>query len=337
LPLDANAAQPLTITATSPNELALGDHLKVTVDGLEAAVQNGLDPATFRLRLDGHRFANVMPERTGANQISFELSGLRNDTEGWLLLAGSPPYTGAKRVKLEIGTSGVDIEGVGGQGVDTTLRIFQPWKLIVSAVIFAAVILVLYYLGARTGMLRDATGAVKLDEAPYSLYRCQMAFWFALILGCFLGLWMVTGEFNNIVSAQSLALMGISSLTAAGAVAIDSAPGRPATQARPKHLSFWKDLLTDDGGWAFHRVQVAVWTIVLGTVSLWSAYSKLTLPAFDSNLLILMGISSGLYLGLKYPEQQSDKPFPENTKAPVAANQPGVGPHGGAPAPAVAP
>jgi len=28
----------------------------------------------------------------------------------------------------------------------------------------------------------------------------------------------------------------------------------------------------------------------------------LKLPSFDDNLLILMGISSGLYLGFKFPE-----------------------------------
>jgi hypothetical protein len=133
-------------------------------------------------------------------------------------------------------------------------------------------------------------------------------------------------------------LLGISGVTALGAVAIDSskaaasqsasaiaAAGTPAVvtgQAEdlscPKHLGFWKDILTDDTGWAFHRVQVVVWTLILGVVSLWSAYCKLSLPTFDSNLLILMGISSGLYLGMKYPEQQTGKALPGDQAVPQA-------------------
>ena len=46
------------------------------------------------------------------------------------------------------------------------------------------------------------------------------------------------------------------------------------------------------------------WTIALGIIFLYSAYTTLATPNFDANLLTLPGISSGTYLGFKFPEQQ---------------------------------
>jgi hypothetical protein len=142
-----------------------------------------------------------------------------------------------------------------------------------------------------------------------------MAFWTILILATLLGLWIITGDVNNIVTSQSLTLLGISSLTALGATFIDGAKplskdpqGDPVPP--PGHISFFKDILTDDSGWTFHRIQMVIWTLVLGAASLCSAYHNLVLPNLDPNLLALMGISSGLYLGFKWPEQQSNKPLP---------------------------
>ncbi|MBN1931550.1 MAG: hypothetical protein JW786_08090 [Desulfobacterales bacterium] len=64
------------------------------------------------------------------------------------------------------------------------------------------------------------------------------------------------------------------------------------------------DLLTDANGISFHRLQMVIWTLVLGIVFIQQVLSNLALPDFDSTLLALMGISSGTYLGFKLPEQQ---------------------------------
>lgn len=64
------------------------------------------------------------------------------------------------------------------------------------------------------------------------------------------------------------------------------------------------DMLSDADGVSFHRLQMAIWTVVLGIVFVEQVMSTLALPAFDSTLLALMGFSSGTYLGFKLPEQQ---------------------------------
>lgn len=65
-----------------------------------------------------------------------------------------------------------------------------------------------------------------------------------------------------------------------------------------------RDLLSDGSGYSFHRFQIFAWTIVLGIMFVASVYNRLTMPEFSATLLGLMGISSGTYIGFKFPEQK---------------------------------
>jgi hypothetical protein len=67
---------------------------------------------------------------------------------------------------------------------------------------------------------------------------------------------------------------------------------------------FWKDICDDGNGLSFHRLQVVIWTVVLGVVFLWSVAQVISMPEFPETLLVLMGISNGTYLGFKFPEKQ---------------------------------
>jgi hypothetical protein len=73
----------------------------------------------------------------------------------------------------------------------------------------------------------------------------------------------------------------------------------PTTQTS---RGFVRDLLQDGSGVSFHRFQMVVWTIVLGIVFVSSIYQKLAMPDFNVGLLGLLGISSGTYIGFKFPE-----------------------------------
>jgi hypothetical protein len=65
---------------------------------------------------------------------------------------------------------------------------------------------------------------------------------------------------------------------------------------------FWTDLMSDENGVSFHRFQIAVWTMVLAVIFVYTVYESLAMPDFDEKLLALMGLSSGTYLGFKFPE-----------------------------------
>jgi len=67
---------------------------------------------------------------------------------------------------------------------------------------------------------------------------------------------------------------------------------------------FLRDILADATGYSFHRFQIFAWTIVLGGMFISSVYNQLTMPEFSATLLGLMGISSGTYIGFKFPEEK---------------------------------
>jgi hypothetical protein len=69
-------------------------------------------------------------------------------------------------------------------------------------------------------------------------------------------------------------------------------------------VNFIKDLLHDDNGVSFHRFQISIWTIVLIAIFIGRVVDTLTMPTFDANLLALMGISGGTYIGFKLPDKQ---------------------------------
>ncbi len=76
----------------------------------------------------------------------------------------------------------------------------------------------------------------------------------------------------------------------------------PPVSAAPVSNGFFRDIVSDGSGVSFHRFQIAVWTVVLGIIFVRSVYGDLAMPDFSGTLLGLMGISSGTYLGFKFPE-----------------------------------
>jgi len=69
-------------------------------------------------------------------------------------------------------------------------------------------------------------------------------------------------------------------------------------------ISFFRDILSDNNGYSFHRVQMFTWTVMLIIIFFSSVFSLLTMPEFDTTLLGLVGISGATYLGFKFPNQQ---------------------------------
>ena len=63
------------------------------------------------------------------------------------------------------------------------------------------------------------------------------------------------------------------------------------------------DILSDANGISFHRLQLVIWTVVLGLIFTVTTWQNLAMQEFDNTLLGLMGISSGTYLGFKFPEK----------------------------------
>jgi len=85
----------------------------------------------------------------------------------------------------------------------------------------------------------------------------------------------------------------------------NSIAGLDAAVEAAESRDFFIDILSDADGISFHRFQIAVWTVTLGLLFATSVWQGLTMPDFSNQLLGLMGISAGTYIGFKFPEKQT--------------------------------
>ena len=268
-------------------------------------------------------------------------------------------------------------------------------KLAGSIFLIGIVAVLLVWLAVQSDLLRDVSAPLNPSgRYPYSLGRCQMAFWLILVGGGWLFLWVITGEYNTLTESE-LMLIGISASTGLGAVLIGQVtPPRRApvltaeelkeknpvklkkmredeekeVKAREQALAtkrnaaasarmavvggvglqatadqaaleekqaecemetaqrrvvelhdreqyfkpfgkvqlFFLDLLRERQSVSFHRFQMLVWTLLMGLVFAFGVLLQLAMPKFNSTLLLLLGISSGTYLGFKWPEAKKE-------------------------------
>ena len=336
------AAAPAMAVDRVDAQLADGSAFDVHVVNLGANIDSGFDPSTLDIRIEGKELSKLgkLVDRK-AEVVTFFIKRLPDDRAAWQGLLGSPPLDGRRTVVIGVGPAGqADFTYATPNAPTTSLILFRPLVGAGTVVVLELVLLIaVIWLALNTGLLRDGNPATaNWRTRPYSLARFQMAFWFVLITGAFLFVWGLTGEYDGIITPQSLTLLGISGATALGATAIDAT--KAASQANqvasgqsapppPKAENFFSDMLTDDSGYVMQRVQAFAWTLILGIVVVKSVYANLSLPPLDGNLLTLMGISSGLYVGFKFPEQQTGNPTAGGA---TPVNDPGQ--VGGAAAPA---
>lgn len=173
-------------------------------------------------------------------------------------------------------------------------------------------LLLLYLLLIKSpSALRESYNGV------YSLGKSQMAFWGLLVLMSFLGLWVLTGSMERIPE-QVLTLLGISGTTGLGSLLLTQhkLKNRTPRLSNSELRHFLRDLI-DDGtgtGISLHRIQVVIWTLILGTIFILSVNKMMSMPEFSDTLLLLMGVSNGLYLGFKFPEKVQTEPLPPPTQ-----------------------
>ncbi|MEA5601472.1 hypothetical protein [Nostoc sp. UHCC 0252] len=143
---------------------------------------------------------------------------------------------------------------------------------------------------------------------PFSLSLLQLAWWTAIIILSYLGVFLVTEKFTNIFSSSASILLGINAGTPFINSLIDESKPeiKQKGSARTSEGLFY-DILSDGNGFDLHRIQVALWTLALGLVFIYEVINHGKMPEFDSSLLALQGISSATFIGLRTTEKQQDK------------------------------
>lgn len=249
------------------------------IEGLDA----GLEPSGMDLE---------------SGTLTFVLDRSEQNKEIWRQFLYDPLFDPYAAMRVSVGVRG-GRPLPRADGANMTLKLkklwVDRWTVIWLALLLGLAIALLVY-ARRTDMLRDGP-PIEGVRQPYSLARVQMAWWFFLLVIGYVFIWLVTGERDSIAPSL-LGLMGISAATALAAVAVT----RPSSGGPSGTRGFWRDLVTDDRGIvALDRLQVVVWTLVLGGIFLTAVLWDLTMPEFSATMLALMGISSGTYIGFKLP------------------------------------
>lgn len=311
--LGAQVTFPRVVKATGygPDGTAgLGDRLVVDIQNFPTLLEKASGCAGIVLFINDLPMAGVKPvscdEANGRVHFILDRDPENEKSDMvWHTLLGSP-RSYVRVTKVSVGPNDATV-----YPSSTTFRLFiiPRIMLIVFFVLLVVTLAIFLRLCRKTKIIRSPVVAPPGAMPPYSLSRFQMAFWFFLVIAGYVFMWMITGELDTI-SESILALIGIGAGTALGAALIDAPPtaaGQPSPPPTPSQ-GFLTDVLTDgNGGVSFHRFQMFAWTIILGVIFVTSVYKELAMPEFSATLLGLMGISSGTYLGFKFPEKKNDQ------------------------------
>jgi len=328
----ATAPHVIEVTGYGPKQSAgIGDRLQVKVRNMPALLGKVPSCHAIVLFVDGLPLRDMPPESCNPydGTVRYYLDRVpgSNDAE-WHRLLGSPNGF-IRHVRVSVGAD--DQFAYPTDVTSFNLKIIPgPQFYLFLAVLFISTILFVH-LCRTTTIIRAPADPAEPGARPYSLSRFQMAFWFFIVIAGYFFMWLITGELDTITDSI-LALLGLGAGTALGAALIDSSPSGTATTTTattaatpnatetatvtsvvtpvpppPPHASqgFLNDILSDSGdGISIHRFQMFAWTLILGIIFIGSVYKDLAMPEFNVTLLGLMGISSGTYLGFKFPEKK---------------------------------
>ena len=295
---NSNAAAgtvPSVVDFFPKDEIGLGAPFCVSIAGpVNVAIDKDGKP-TLHLFLDGVELKNSLGALVDRkkNLVVFDVARSADDAAVWTKVIGQLEWGAwGARVPIHIGVGTNAGEFDIAEPNPLKLILVDPWAFVLGLAAFLAAVLALVFAAQISAVLRDGD-----NNSTYSLARVQMAFWLYLITAAFVFIWLVTGDYNGVLTGQALTLIGISGTT--GLMAISISSGAAPAQS----TGFFNDILSDGGGIALHRLQIVVWTLILGVVFFTEIYRSFRLPTFDSNLLILMGISGATYVGFKFNEK----------------------------------
>jgi hypothetical protein len=302
------------------DQASLGDSIVVTLkDAVYTAIVPSAQAGTKKiaLYLNG-RDSLLTPDiyNDATNQLTFHLERNSDNKDVWTGLLREPYKSPHRSVLATVGVAGSP--PLTSDSSFTLVVVKWAWYAWLWILLLIIVLIAFFWLAAKRDILRDGP-PVNGNRQPYSLGKTQMAWWFFLIIIGFVMIWLISGD-KDTVSASLLTLMGISGGTALGSTLIErnaktpptpapagggaAPPPPPPPPAPPAVSRGWLiDILSDSSGSiVLHRLQVVLWTLVLGIMLVVAVVTSLTMPAFSDTLVTLMGISSGTYVGFKFAE-----------------------------------
>lgn len=225
---------PITVTRAwlqgnqGRSDAGFRDRILVEVEHLTEAVQKDkINPRDFVLYLNGQALKGVKVkaiEGPKQNWLAFDLERTPESDQAWRSLLGSP-WSSHRQVGASVGLP--DKQAIPQSVADywpmIYLRLYYPRWVVICSLVLILLVFLFVRRAKKGGFIHDsnppnpATGAQK----PYSLALTQVAWWFFLVIGSFVFIYMITGDYNTVTN-QALILMGIGTGTALGAFMINA-------------------------------------------------------------------------------------------------------------------
>jgi len=218
---------------------ALSDIIAVHVINLKGLLGGTPESGVKQLRLfiNSLEIADSSPIGWSINGddgvVKFLLQRTQANNKTWNILLGYPEF-GKEFFDLPVSVS----TGVSGNSPIPTdvdndkkfsfVRIDPTWFAGCMAVL-VVYFWVLFRYAKKTPMLRDSPAdltplgipGLTAGNAPFSLGKVQMAFWFSIILASFIFIWLITDDYD-LINSGTLVLIGIGAGTGLGAVSINN-------------------------------------------------------------------------------------------------------------------
>ena len=302
-------------------DMTLGERISLRVYGLGAAMdKSGLTPSELVLYLGGQPIPLVWPivERgSEIDTLSFTLRSTKEAANAWLELASAAQEN--RRLQIAIGDANGPITRT--DNVDLYIPIRNRFGFLAFLVLSLALLLLLW---KSSELLRDPRplglpASERKVRAPFSLSKTQLALWSLSILVLYIYIWSVTGSSQDIINSTVSTILLISSGTTGAMLAWNKKLRPPELQAAEKkalrqagHIDteisdtiksydtktegFLKDYLTGAEGASVHRIQYAIWNLVLLGIFIAETVENLAFPTFDNATMSLLLVSSGTNL-----------------------------------------
>ena len=198
-----------------------------------------------------------------------------------------------RTLKVKVGVPGQESDDVVEKAfVHVTWKaLLQPRSWVSIGLYLVVLVGIMWHF--KLNMLRSETG-------EWSLSKTQMTLWTVIFSFSYVVLSTIRGDFMDITDGMFW-LMGISSTTAVGAKAIAIRNLGGSEPDEPSKLLSDYDENTEEHRLSLHRCQIALWTVIVAAMFVVGVVTTMHLPDIPNQLLLLMGISGGTYLGFKYP------------------------------------
>ncbi|HKC67737.1 MAG TPA: hypothetical protein VKG26_05870, partial [Bacteroidia bacterium] len=201
-----------------------------------------------------------------------------------------------------------------------SMEYFREHNCITFWIIYLVLLGCIYFCDKKYGMLRDAS---VMSPRPFSFSRVQIAWWTAIVIAAFISTSLAQKHIVTLLDS-TLYLLGISGATLAAASVVDTSDKQNPNIQRHQDLSssenFILDILSDGNGVSIHRFQTVLFNLIFSVWFIKNAIHLKTIPDISENNLILLGLSSATYVGLKTTENTASTP--SNTLNPPTTGTP---------------